>query len=192
MKVNSVIWKLSFQTFGVFVCRTLSEKKNSPADFRTPDKEKLARSPSAGPSRADWSPFYLLHICNTAAGWGSAQTSGPSSCVQCDPVSTPPDRIKHETHSFIFQRLYLPPHIPHWPEWIWLTLFTRNPSLKTVFSLSASMLFGVISANELCVLLTAQVWITVKGSFCVIKCVRLLTPTQTHLAHQNRGLPCSS
>lgn len=63
-----------------------SEHWNSPADFHTPEKDKLFHSPSAGLSLADMSPFCLLHTCNTAACPTSTQTSAPSSCVQDDPV----------------------------------------------------------------------------------------------------------
>lgn len=58
---------------------------NSPVDFHTPEKDKLAHSPSAGSSLADSSPSSLHRICNRAACLASAQTNEPSSCVQGDP-----------------------------------------------------------------------------------------------------------
>lgn len=76
-KFSSLIWKLS--------CL-----KNSPDDFRAPDKDKLAHSPWAGSSRADTSPSDLLHTWSRAVGQASAQTTEPSSCVQYDPVNTSP------------------------------------------------------------------------------------------------------
>lgn len=52
------------------------------------------------------SPFYLLHICNTAVGRALAQTSVPSSCVQYDPVNTSPEIIKNGLNSQKFNILF--------------------------------------------------------------------------------------
>lgn len=59
-----------------------------------------------------------------------------------------------------------------------LTLFTMNPSLKTTFFLSVSILFAVLLTTEL--FLPAQVFEVRVGFFCPNECVTLFTPTPTH------------
>lgn len=177
---------------------------DSPADFRIPGRDRLFHSPSAGSSPAGTSPFCLLHTCSNAACLTSTRTSGPSSCAPDDPAIIRIVRMVRkqwhlQRHTFFFfsftttqtKKTHKFPcsmcHLYNFTQFSFVlnkkcpTRFTKNPSLRTTFFLSASILLAVLCNTELCLFLPPQVATGRGGAeFGLCQCVTLLTPTAAH------------
>lgn len=158
---------------------------DSPVDFRIPGRDRLFRSPSAGWSPAGTSPFCLLHTCSNAACLTSTRTSGPSSCAPDDPAIARMVR-KHTTQTKKTHRFLPMCHLYNVTQLFFVlnkkcpTRFTKNPSLRTTFFLSASILLAVLSNTELCLFLPEQVGTGRGAEFGLCQCVTLRTPTAAH------------